>query len=159
MRSRGGSGLDFEARLDKAIYRSVTSMLLLGNIRRNPLMNSGVPEMRNRLLFSLLPLVLAACSPSNGSEKGGKGPGGFPPAEVNAVTVAPATLPVTFEYVGQTAGSREVEVRARVTGILKSRNFVEGAAVAKGQSMFTIDPAPYEAALARAEADVGAAEA
>jgi membrane fusion protein (multidrug efflux system) len=115
--------------------------------------------MRNRLLFALLPLVLAACSPSNGSEKGGKGPGGFPPAEVNTVTVTPASLPVTFEYVGQTAGSREVEVRARVTGILKSRNFIEGAAVAKGQSMFSIDPAPYEAALARAEADVGAAEA
>ena len=50
-------------------------------------------------------------------------------------------------------------MRARVTGILLTRNFSEGAAVKKGQSLFTIDPAPFEAALARAEADVAAAEA
>ena len=60
---------------------------------------------------------------------------------------------------GQTAGSREVEVRARVTGILLSRNFKEGQRVTKGQSLFTIDPKPFEAALARAVADVAAAEA
>lgn len=111
--------------------------------------------------FLLLPLlaVLSACGPS-GQDKGGKGGmPAFPPAEVNVMTVAPAALPLSFEYVGQTAGSREVEVRARVTGILQSRNFTEGAVVQKGQSMYTIDPAPYEAALARAEADVGAAEA
>ena len=68
-------------------------------------------------------------------------------------------MPATFEYVGQTAGSREVEVRARVTGILLKRNFSEGAAVREGQSLFTIDPAPFQAALARAEADVAGAEA
>ena len=110
---------------------------------------------------TLLSLALAACSPSNGSEKkGGGGPGmGMPPPEVNVATVAPKNVPVTFEYVGQTAGSREVEVRARVTGILLKRNFDEGAPVKQGQSLFTIDPAPYQAAAARAEADVGAAEA
>jgi membrane fusion protein (multidrug efflux system) len=66
---------------------------------------------------------------------------------------------VEFEYPGQTAGSREVEVRARVTGLLAKRNYVEGATVKAGQSLFTIDQAPYESALARAEADVAAAEA
>ena len=108
-------------------------------------------------------LVLAACSPSNGApDKGGHkgGPGaGMPPPEVTVVTVAPQALPATFEYVGQTAGSREVEVRARVAGILLKRNFTEGAPVKQGQSLYTIDPASFEAALARAEADVGAAEA
>ena len=110
-----------------------------------------------------LALALAACSPSNGApDKGGHkgGPGaGMPPPEVTVVTVAPQALPVTFEYVGQTAGSREVEVRARVAGILLKRNFTEGAPVRQGQSLYTIDPAPFEAAVARAEADVGAAEA
>ena len=107
-------------------------------------------------------LILAACSPSNGNEKGAKGHGpmgGMPPAEVTVTTVAPQAVPVTYEYVGQTAGSREVEVRARVTGILLSRNFKEGDRVKKGQSLFTIDPKPFEAALARAVADVAAAEA
>ena len=111
-------------------------------------------------LIVLVP-ALAACSPSGGQEKGAHGGpgGGMPPAEVSAVTVEAKSLPVAFEYVGQTAGSREVEVRARVTGILLKRNFEEGARVKKGQSLFTIDRAPYEAALARGQADVAAAEA
>jgi membrane fusion protein, multidrug efflux system len=119
-------------------------------------------RIKQIVLLALVP-ALAACSPSGGQEKGGGGHGGpgggMPPAEVSAVTVEAKSLPVAFEYVGQTAGSREVEVRARVTGILLTRNFEEGARVKKGQSLFTIDRAPYEAALARAQADVAAAEA
>jgi membrane fusion protein (multidrug efflux system) len=106
-------------------------------------------------------VVLAGCGQSNGAGKGGHGPmgGGMPAAEVTVTTVTPQTLPLVSEYVGQTAGSREVEVRARVTGILLSRNFKEGERVKQGQSLFTIDPKPFEAALARAVADVAAAEA
>ena len=105
-----------------------------------------------------LPLaLLSACGQSNSQDQGG--PGGMPAAEVNAMTVEPKTFPVAYEYVGQTAGSREVEVRARVIGILMSRNFKEGGRVEKGQSLYTIDPAPFQAVLARAEADVAAAEA
>ena len=114
------------------------------------------------LLAPLVALSVAACSPSNGSEKkcgGPPGMGAMPAPEVTVVTVEPKSIPLTFEYVGQTAGSREVEVRARVTGILLKRNFEEGMPVKQGQSLFTIDPAQYEAAAARAEADVGAAEA
>jgi membrane fusion protein (multidrug efflux system) len=81
------------------------------------------------------------------------------PPEVAVVTVQPQSVPATFEYIGQTAGSREVEVRARVTGIVLKRNYREGAPVAQGQSMFTIDPAPFEVAAARAEAALASAEA
>jgi membrane fusion protein, multidrug efflux system len=114
--------------------------------------------------IAFLPLAvgLAACGPG-GHDQAGKGHGGpgggMPPPEVTVATVAPQTLQVTLEYTGQTAGSREVEVRARVTGILLSRNFREGGPVKKGQSLFTIDPKPFEAVAARAEADVAAAEA
>jgi len=113
-----------------------------------------------RLAF-LLAVPLAACGPSGSADKGGgHGPGGgMPPAEVTVAAVATRELPVSWEYTGQTAGSREVEVRARVTGILLKRNFTEGARVKKGQSLFTIDPAPFQAAAARAEADVAAARA
>ena len=115
--------------------------------------------MRSALfVVPLLALVLGACGPSDGADKGGP-PGGMPPAEVTVMTVAPKAIAVTFEYVGQTAGSREVEVRARVTGILLKRNFEEGGPVKRGQSLFTIDPAQFEAAAARAQADVAAAEA
>jgi membrane fusion protein (multidrug efflux system) len=112
------------------------------------------------LFVLLLALVVSACGQSNGSEKKGGHPGmGMPPPEVTVETVTPRTLTLAFEYVGQTAGSREVEVRARVSGILIKRNFVEGAPVKEGQSLYTVDPAPFEAALARAEADVVAAQA
>jgi membrane fusion protein (multidrug efflux system) len=113
-------------------------------------------RIKQFLAVTLVP-ALAACGPSAGDGKGGHG--GFPPAQVSVVTVEAKSLPADFEYTGQTLGSREVEVRARVTGILLSRNFVEGGAVHKGQSMYTIDPAPFEAALLRAEADVAGADA
>lgn len=86
-------------------------------------------------------------------------PAAPPPPDVTVTTVEPADVEVTYEYVGQTAGFREVEVRARVTGILLQENFKEGARVTQGQSLFTIDPAPYRAAANRAEADLATAEA
>lgn len=101
--------------------------------------------------------ALVGCGQQGG---GAHGPGGgMPPAVVAVQEVKPRTVPVEFEYPAQTAGSREVEVRARVNGILLKRNFTEGAPVRAGQSLFSLDAAPYEAVAARAEADVAAAEA
>src|SRR5260221_2333871 len=116
------------------------------------------------ILLLLLLAPLAACASSSGQEKGppgkkGGGPMGMGAAEVVVVAVEAKSLAVAFEYTGQTAGSREAEVRARVGGILLKRNFTEGARVKKGQSLYSIDPAQFQAALARAEADVAAAEA
>jgi membrane fusion protein (multidrug efflux system) len=84
---------------------------------------------------------------------------GMPPPEVAVLEVTPRTLPVSYEYVGQARGSRDVEVRARVTGILLKRNFREGAAVTRGQSLFTIDPAPFQITVQRVQAELAAAEA
>lgn len=81
------------------------------------------------------------------------------PVPVAVVAVQPQAVPVNFEYAARTLGSREIEVRARVTGILMKRNYEEGSRVKAGQSLFVIDPAPFEAALARAEADAAATEA
>jgi len=108
-------------------------------------------------LAPALALLLAACGQSPGQGPGG--PGGFPPPVVTVAKVEPRDIPVSYEYPAQTAGYREVEVRARVTGILEKRNFREGAPVKAGQSLFTIDTAPFRVALARAEADVAVAEA
>jgi membrane fusion protein, multidrug efflux system len=83
----------------------------------------------------------------------------MPPAAVSTMTVQPKSVLAPLEYTGQTAGSREVEVRARVKGILLSRNFTEGSAVKKGQSLYTIDRASFEAALAKAQADLSGAQA
>ena len=69
----------------------------------------------------------------------------FPPAEVTTLTVQPKSYPVTFEYVGQALGSKDVEVRARVTGILEKRLYQRRRAGEGGQPLFLIDPKPYEA--------------
>jgi membrane fusion protein (multidrug efflux system) len=107
-------------------------------------------------LFIALPLALvllvAGCQPAGG-------PPPFPPPVVSVITVEAKDVPVTYEYVAQTAGYREAEVRARVTGILLKRNYTEGAVVKKGESLFTIDPEPFRAAYARTEADLAIAEA
>ncbi|MGH6623803.1 MAG: efflux RND transporter periplasmic adaptor subunit [Burkholderiaceae bacterium] len=84
---------------------------------------------------------------------------GMPPAAVSTVTVQPADIPVAFEHTGQTIGSKEVEVRARVTGILGKRLFNEGSPVKAGQPLFLIDPATFEAQAAAAEAELSRARA
>jgi membrane fusion protein (multidrug efflux system) len=104
-------------------------------------------------MLAALPLLLGGCKP------GGPAPGGFPPAAVSVVTIEAKDVPVTYEYPAQTAGFREIEVRARVTGILQKRVYREGAPVRQGDSLFTIDPAPFQVALSRAEADTGVADA
>jgi membrane fusion protein (multidrug efflux system) len=98
--------------------------------------------------------ALAACGQSQHA-----GFGGFPPAEVTTQVIAPRNFPVAFEYVGQTLGSKDVEVRARVTGIIEKRLYQEGASVKAGQPLFTIDPKPYAAQVAQAQAELVRAEA
>lgn len=66
--------------------------------------------------------------------------------------VAPQRVPIAVEAVGQIEGSKEVEVRARVSGLLQKRLYNEGALLRAGAPMFKIDPAPFEIALAQAQA-------
>ncbi|MCE9633886.1 MAG: efflux RND transporter periplasmic adaptor subunit, partial [Methylophilales bacterium] len=102
-------------------------------------------------------LALIACKPKD--EAPAHGGMQMPTPEVTVQEINPQSVDVSMEYTGQIAGIRDAEVRARVTGVLLRRNYVEGAVVKAGQSLFTIDPAPYQAALARAEADIASAEA
>jgi membrane fusion protein (multidrug efflux system) len=130
-----------------------------GNGRAHQLPRRIIMHLARLYRLSQLGCVLFAGALLAGCERAGSQPGGMPPPEVSVIEVAARNLPATYEYVGQTAGSRDVEVRARVTGILLKRNVREGAAVARGQSLFTIDPAPFQLALQRAQAELAAAEA
>lgn len=113
---------------------------------------------------ALLPLLfVVACSKSPAT---GGGMMHMPPPEVSVVDVQPTDVPVSYEYIGQTVGSREVEVRARVTGHVDKRLYSEGAMVRAGQPLFQLDPRPLavavdvaKAAIATAEADIARAEA
>ncbi|MEP7276006.1 MAG: efflux RND transporter periplasmic adaptor subunit [Betaproteobacteria bacterium] len=101
-------------------------------------------------------LAVAACGDTKQAAGGFHG---FPPADVTLYTVEPKDIPVTFEYVGQAVGSKEVEVRARVGGILEKRLFKEGAPVKAGQTLFVLDQKPLEAQAASVEADLARAQA
>ncbi len=85
--------------------------------------------------------------------------GQMPPPQVTVVDVKPETVQLTYEYAARISAYRQVEVRARVGGILLKRNFVEGAEVKAGDVLFLIDPASYEAALAQAQAQLQQADA
>lgn len=109
-------------------------------------------------LFLCAPvLLISACGKQGGGTQAG--PHGMPPPEVSVVTVQARELPIDYEYVGQTAGIRETEVRARISGILEQRVYEEGAKVKAGQVLFKIDPGSYQTQLASAEAASGVAEA
>lgn len=116
---------------------------------------------RSHVASSLVALaaavVLSGCGRTQESKA--QAAAAAPPAPVVVQKVAAQDIPAVYEYVGQTAGSREVEVRARVSGILLKRNFTEGGAVKQGQSLFNLDADPFQAALQRAQAEVASAEA
>ncbi len=76
------------------------------------------------------------------------------PHEVQVSEAALHDVPIMMEVVGQTSGSRDVEIRARVEGYLMSVNFREGEFVEQGALLYTIDPREYEAAVAQKQADV-----
>jgi membrane fusion protein (multidrug efflux system) len=82
-----------------------------------------------------------------------------PPLEVKAATVLQRDVPIYVEAIGQTRGSTEIEVRARVEGFLQSVEFQEGSSVRKGQLLYTIDPLPFETAVAQAKGRLAEAEA
>lgn len=71
--------------------------------------------------------------------------------EVTILTVELKDTPVTFEFVGSTASSQQVEVRARVDGFLDERLYIEGGIVEQGQIMFQMDAKPFQAQLDAAQ--------
>lgn len=81
-----------------------------------------------------------------------------PPPAVGVIKVSPGDVGLLTELPGRTEASRIAQVRARATGILTARHFDEGSDVKAGQLLFTIDPAPYQAALASAQAQLARAE-
>lgn len=75
-----------------------------------------------------------------------------PPVAVTVLRVVPQRVPIVFDAVGQTEGSKQVEVRARVSGILEKQLYREGDAIRAGAPLFQIDRAPFEIALAQTRA-------
>ncbi|MFC7737688.1 efflux RND transporter periplasmic adaptor subunit [Roseomonas sp. GCM10028921] len=105
------------------------------------------------LTLLLLPLLLAGCK----DEVQAAPAPAPPPATVVRLQAGP--VPVQTVLPGRTAPLRVAEIRPQVSGILQQRLFREGEAVTVGQPLFQIDPAPYRASLASAEANLARATA
>jgi len=107
--------------------------------------------MRTRLHPSYLLVALAAACKTE--------PPPPPPPDVQVMTVEQSNVPLYAEYTGQTRGSVELEVRARVEGILLKQHYRDGSAVKKGELLFTIDPANYQAKVTQAQGQMAEAQA
>jgi multidrug efflux system membrane fusion protein len=88
-----------------------------------------------------------------GGRAGGRGAGAAVPVSLG--TVAEKPMAVNVRVVGNVEASSTVNVRAQVTGELKTVEFKEGDEVAEGQLLFTLDPRPFELAVKQAEATLG----
>jgi multidrug efflux system membrane fusion protein len=84
-----------------------------------------------------------------------------PPAapEVDVATVVQKTVTDWQSYSGRLEAVQHVDVRPQVSGTIVSVNFRDGALVKQGDTLFVIDPRPYQAAVDRAAAQLAAAQA
>lgn len=83
----------------------------------------------------------------------------LPPPEVYVQASNRADVPVVMELVGQTTGSLDVEIRARVEGYLEGIHYQEGQPVKKGDLLFTIEPRTFQSLVSQRRADLASAEA
>jgi len=86
-------------------------------------------------------------------------PPASPAVPVSVATVARRDIPTWSDFSGRLEAVDQVDVRPRVAGAIVAVHFREGSLVKKGDALFSIDPAPYAAELARAKAQVAAAQA
>ena len=100
-------------------------------------------------------LFLAGC----GSNEPDAHAGAIPAPAVTVVQLEPEPVTEMREFVGRVTARERVELRARVPGFLRERNFVEGQEVSAGDRLFLIEPEPYQAVLAQREADLNRAQA
>ena len=105
---------------------------------RNPVFAARIWPLL--LLFSLFS---SACGPSEAPPP--------PLLEIPVVEVIERDQPITMEMVGQTLGSSDIPIRARVEGELIGMHFVEGNSVERGQLLYEIDPVPYESRVVEAK--------
>jgi membrane fusion protein, multidrug efflux system len=106
----------------------------------------GCSRRRARAIAAAVIVLAGAC-------KQDPAPQAPPPPEVAVVQVEPRRVPTSYEFTGEVAPYRRVEVRARVDGVIEARPFTEGSTVKPGQVLYRLDrvrpAAAYRSALAR----------
>jgi membrane fusion protein (multidrug efflux system) len=102
---------------------------------------------RRRLAPRLLPLLGALALVACGEAE----PPPMPPMEIAVAEVGPQDVPIYIEMIGQTRGSVDIPIRARVDGVLEEIHFLEGRPVKEGQLLYVIDPSPFQSKVVEAQ--------
>lgn len=110
--------------------------------------------LRKSSVFAILIGLLSGCSEPAPQAQAAPG---LP--EVGVYQIQSQSLALVTELPGRTTDFRQAEIRPQVSGILQKRHFTEGQQVNAGELLYQIDPAPYQAALATAEANLSRAQA
>jgi len=120
---------------------------------------AGCPIQGARVAVLVLSasFLLAACGGSGGANA--PTPPQAPPVEVQVQTIDPRPRAVITDLPGRISPVRVAEVRARVAGVVQKRHFVEGTTVKEGALLFSIESAPFEAALDRVRGALARADA
>jgi membrane fusion protein (multidrug efflux system) len=113
-------------------------------------LHNSAATMPRMAALSLLAAFVAAC--------GKPEPPAMPPMEVAVFEVQPRNVPIYFDMIGQTRGSVDIPIRARVDGVLEEMHFQEGREVEKGQLLYVIDPAPYQSKVVEAQGRLAEAQ-
>ncbi len=101
---------------------------------------------------------IAALLGSSSSDSAADQAAAAPAPSVEAMIVYATDIPWNGDYVAQTAGSREVQICAQVSGIVEERAYVEGSIVKKGDLLFQIEDDAFLAAKKQAEGDLAQAK-
>src|SRR5215204_4602435 len=112
----------------------------------------------NAIIMSMVALLSASCGGKKDATQSASAATPQPPTVV-VTQITQKTVPIYSEFVGQTAASHTVEVRARAQGMLEKVFFTEGAPVKKGQLLFQIQKNEYEARVLAAKAALSKAQA
>ncbi|MFZ5536488.1 MAG: efflux RND transporter periplasmic adaptor subunit [Pseudomonadota bacterium] len=116
---------------------------------------------RNHLFRPVLAVLISvlALTACDGGKEGSAPAGAAALPVVTVMTVRPGPVTRTTELPGRTVPYLIAEIRPQVTGIIKSRKFIEGSEVEAGQLLYQIDPSGYQAAYDGARASLSRAEA
>lgn len=119
---------------------------------------------RSRLFWTLATVSALAFAvylhiPAEGLDAHAATPTALPPTPVSVATVESRDVATYDEFSGRLEAIERVEIRSRVAGTVEKVHFREGSLVKAGDLLITIDQAPYEAEVARAEAQLAAADA
>jgi RND family efflux transporter MFP subunit len=127
-------------------------------VERPRSLKAAVAQLSRPQKLSLigLPLALAAAV-ATWESRGAPVAAAPPPPVVTVATPLVRQIAEWDDYSGRFEASKSVEIRPRVSGAIVGVHFTDGAIVRQGQLLFTIDPRPFKAALAEAQAAVASA--